>query len=142
MRTSNDRWTSPARPPTAADSQRITRFHQRGGGLLVARDHQDFMGCSVCALGDVGRAHFFHARNRFHVHKMPTAVLTSQSELLARRAARTSLFGSAPPGRWPPNDVGGSGGGPSAETQTSPLHRGGARGDPNQKLPHGRVHHL
>src|SRR6185437_94594 len=34
----------------------------RGGGLLVTRDHMD-LGCSVCALGGVGAAHFFHSKN-------------------------------------------------------------------------------
>jgi len=47
----------------AADCEGITRFHRRGGGLLVARDHQD-LGSSVCNLESVGGAHFFHSRNR------------------------------------------------------------------------------
>jgi len=47
----------------AADCAGITRFHRRGGGLLVTRDHQD-VGSSVCNLGTVGSAHFFHSRNR------------------------------------------------------------------------------
>jgi len=38
----------------------ISRFRKRGGGLLVTRDHQD-LGCSVCTLGGVGAAHFFHS---------------------------------------------------------------------------------
>lgn len=40
----------------------IGRFRDRGGGLLVARDHMD-LGCSVCELAQVGRAHHFHSRN-------------------------------------------------------------------------------
>ncbi len=44
---------------TFADCQGITRFHQRGGGLLTGRDHQD-LGSSLCTLGGVGGAHFFH----------------------------------------------------------------------------------
>ncbi len=40
----------------------ITRFRERGGGLLVTRDHQD-LGSSVCTIGGVGAAHFFHSRN-------------------------------------------------------------------------------
>jgi hypothetical protein len=40
----------------------ITRFRQRGGGLLVTRDHQD-LGSSICTIGGVGAAHFFHSRN-------------------------------------------------------------------------------
>ena len=47
---------------TAADCRGITRFRQRGGGVLATRDHQD-LGSSLCTLGGVGRAHFFHTRN-------------------------------------------------------------------------------
>jgi len=47
---------------TAADCQGISRFRRRGGGLLVARDHMD-LGSSVCTLGGVGAAHFFHSRH-------------------------------------------------------------------------------
>lgn len=46
----------------ADDCAGITRFRARGGGLLVTRDHMD-LGCSVCALGGVGRAHHFHSTN-------------------------------------------------------------------------------
>ena len=45
-----------------ADCQGITRFRQRGGGILSTRDHQD-LGSSLCTLGGVGRAHFFHSKN-------------------------------------------------------------------------------
>ena len=45
---------------TVADCQGITRFRQRGGGILATRDHQD-LGSSLCTLGGVGRAHFFHS---------------------------------------------------------------------------------
>lgn len=44
------------------DCRGITRFHQRGGGILTTRDHQD-LGSSLCTLGGVGRAHFFHSLN-------------------------------------------------------------------------------
>jgi len=44
---------------TPADCEGITRFRQRGGGVLAVRDHQD-MGSSLCHLGGVGLAHFFH----------------------------------------------------------------------------------
>jgi hypothetical protein len=47
---------------SAADCAGITRFHQRGGGVLSTRDHQD-LGSSICTLGGVGAAHFFHSRN-------------------------------------------------------------------------------
>ena len=44
------------------DCAAITRFRQRGGGLMVTRDHMD-LGSSVCALGGVGLAHNFHSKN-------------------------------------------------------------------------------
>ena len=47
---------------TVADCQGITRFRQRGGGIFTTRDHED-LGSSLCTLGGVGRAHFFHSRN-------------------------------------------------------------------------------
>ncbi len=47
---------------TVADCQGITRFRQRGSGILATRDHQD-LGSSLCTLGGVGRAHFFHTRH-------------------------------------------------------------------------------
>jgi hypothetical protein len=46
----------------AADCAAITRFWQNGGGLLVTRDHMD-LGKSVCSLGGVGLAHYFHGTN-------------------------------------------------------------------------------
>jgi hypothetical protein len=48
---------------TTPDCEGITRFHQRGGGILSTRDHQD-LGSSLCTLGGVGRAHFFHTKNQ------------------------------------------------------------------------------
>ena len=45
-----------------ADCRGITRFRQRGGGILTIRDHQD-MGSSLCTLGGVGAAHHFHSCN-------------------------------------------------------------------------------
>jgi hypothetical protein len=47
---------------TTADCQGITRFRQRGGGILSTRDHHD-LGSSLCTLGGVGRAHFFHSKH-------------------------------------------------------------------------------
>jgi hypothetical protein len=47
---------------TTADCQGITRFRQRGGGILSTRDHQD-LGSSLCTLGGIGRAHFFHSKH-------------------------------------------------------------------------------
>jgi hypothetical protein len=48
---------------SVADCQGITRFRQRGGGMLTTRDHQD-LGSSLCTLGGVGRAHFFHTKHQ------------------------------------------------------------------------------
>src|ERR1044072_3734237 len=48
---------------TVADCQGITRFRQRGGGILATRDHED-LGSSLCTLGGVGRAHFFHSQHQ------------------------------------------------------------------------------
>jgi hypothetical protein len=47
---------------TSGDCAGITRFRQRGGGILTTRDHQD-MGSSLCTLGGIGRAHFFQSKN-------------------------------------------------------------------------------
>ena len=48
---------------TAADCQGITRFHQNGGGIMATRDHAD-LGSSLCTLGGIGRAHFFHSQHQ------------------------------------------------------------------------------
>jgi hypothetical protein len=45
-----------------ADCSGITRFRQRGGGILSTRDHQD-MGSSLCSLGGIGAAHHFQTKN-------------------------------------------------------------------------------
>lgn len=47
---------------TAEDCAAITRFRKQGGGLMVTRDHMD-LGSSVCTLGGVGAAHYFHTKN-------------------------------------------------------------------------------
>ena len=44
------------------DCAAIGRFRRAGRGLLVTRDHMD-LGSSVCTLGGVGDAHFFHSKN-------------------------------------------------------------------------------
>jgi hypothetical protein len=46
---------------TAEDCAAITRFRASGRGLMVTRDHMD-LGSSLCALGGVGKAHYFHSR--------------------------------------------------------------------------------
>jgi len=48
---------------TKTDCEGITRFHQRGGGILTARDHQD-LGSSLCTLGGIGYANFFHSQHQ------------------------------------------------------------------------------
>lgn len=48
---------------SVADCQGITRFRQKGGGIFTTRDHQD-LGSSLCTLGGVGRAHFFHTQHQ------------------------------------------------------------------------------
>ena len=45
---------------TSEDCEAIGRFRESGRGLLVTRDHMD-LGSSVCTLGGVGNAHFFHS---------------------------------------------------------------------------------
>jgi hypothetical protein len=40
----------------------INRFHQGGRGVLVTRDHMD-LGCSICGLDRIGKAHYFHTHN-------------------------------------------------------------------------------
>ena len=47
---------------TVNDCEGITRFRQRGGGIMATRDHQD-LGISLCTLGGIGRAHFFHSKH-------------------------------------------------------------------------------
>jgi hypothetical protein len=47
---------------SVADCRGITRFRQRGGGIMATRDHQD-LGISLCTLGGIGRAHFFHSKH-------------------------------------------------------------------------------
>lgn len=48
---------------TEADCDAITRFRRSGRGLFVTRDHMD-LGSSLCTLGGVGQAHYFHSRHQ------------------------------------------------------------------------------
>jgi len=48
---------------SAQDCAGISAFRRRGGGVLATRDHQD-AGASICSLGGVGAAHYFHTRNQ------------------------------------------------------------------------------
>lgn len=49
---------------TPEDCEGIGRFHERGGGLMLTRDHMD-LGSSLCELeGRLGLAHHFHSRNK------------------------------------------------------------------------------
>lgn len=45
-----------------AECEALTRFRESGRGLLVTRDHQD-LGSSICKVGGIGAAHYFHSRN-------------------------------------------------------------------------------
>lgn len=46
---------------TEGDCEGITKFRQRGGGIFSTRDHQD-LGSSLCAVGGIGAAHYFHSK--------------------------------------------------------------------------------
>jgi hypothetical protein len=48
---------------TEEDCAAISRFRNSGRGLLVTRDHMD-LGSSVCTLGGIGNAHYFHSKHR------------------------------------------------------------------------------
>jgi hypothetical protein len=45
---------------TSADCAGITSFRKRGGGIFSTRDHFD-LGSSLCTLGGIGAAHYFHS---------------------------------------------------------------------------------
>ncbi|HTC82887.1 MAG TPA: hypothetical protein VK683_00975 [Rhizomicrobium sp.] len=47
---------------TAEDCEAVSRFRGAGRGLLVTRDHMD-LGSSICNLGGIGKAHYFHSLN-------------------------------------------------------------------------------
>jgi hypothetical protein len=48
---------------TPAECSSIARFHDAGGGLMLVRDHMD-LGSSLCNLGGVGLAHYFHTKQQ------------------------------------------------------------------------------
>ena len=48
---------------TEEDCAAISRFRASGRGLLVTRDHMD-LGSSVCTLGGIGKAHYFHSKQQ------------------------------------------------------------------------------
>ena len=47
---------------STVDCEGISRFRKRGGGIFSLRDHAD-LGSSLCTLGGIGAAHYFHSRN-------------------------------------------------------------------------------
>lgn len=47
---------------TPDDCAGISRFRKRGGGIFSTRDHND-LGSSLCTLGGIGAAHYFHSKN-------------------------------------------------------------------------------
>jgi hypothetical protein len=48
---------------TPEDCEGISRFRKGGRALLVTRDHMD-LGSSVCSLGGLGKAHYFHSHHQ------------------------------------------------------------------------------
>jgi hypothetical protein len=88
---------------TPQECAAISRFRERGSGLLVARDHMD-LGSSICALAGVGSANYFHNRNQ---HPDP------------RARVRDDPFTSAI--SWP-NFHSGANGDFQAVTPLEPLH--------------------
>jgi hypothetical protein len=48
---------------TKEECEAITRFRQSGRGILATRDHND-MGASMCTIGGVGAAHYFHSKHQ------------------------------------------------------------------------------
>ena len=48
---------------TPTECAGITRFRKRGGGIFSTRDHHD-LGSSICTIGGVGAAHYFHSKNQ------------------------------------------------------------------------------
>jgi hypothetical protein len=47
---------------SAKDMEGITKFRERGGGVLTARDHQDLGSC-LHLLGSIGKVNHFHTHN-------------------------------------------------------------------------------
>lgn len=47
---------------TAAECKALSNFRRAGGAIFATRDHQD-LGSSLCNLGGVGNAHYFHSVN-------------------------------------------------------------------------------
>lgn len=47
---------------SAAECAALSRFREHGGAIFATRDHQD-LGSSLCNLGGIGKAHYFHSEN-------------------------------------------------------------------------------
>lgn len=47
---------------SAAECAALSRFREHGGAIFTTRDHQD-LGSSICNLGGVGAAHYFHSEH-------------------------------------------------------------------------------
>lgn len=56
---------------TPDDCAGITRFRKSGRGIFSARDHND-MGSSLCTLGGIGAAHYFHSKQQDPDHTRNT----------------------------------------------------------------------
>ncbi len=48
---------------SAAECKALGAFRERGGAIFVTRDHQD-LGSSICSLGGIGKAHYFHSEQQ------------------------------------------------------------------------------
>ena len=48
---------------SSEDCAGITRFRKTGRGILSVRDHND-MGASMCTIGGIGPAHYFHSKQQ------------------------------------------------------------------------------
>jgi hypothetical protein len=47
---------------SAAECKALSDFRRGGGAIFATRDHQD-LGSSICDLGGIGKAHYFHSQN-------------------------------------------------------------------------------
>ena len=48
---------------SAAECKALSNFRENGGAIFATRDHQD-LGSSICNLGGIGKAHYFHTENQ------------------------------------------------------------------------------
>ena len=105
---------SPSIPATGSaeeDCAAIGRFRKSGRGLLVTRDHMD-LGSSVCTLGGIGDAHYFHSiqpgsrrrqatagRSLYDQHRLAEFPFRSEWRFPAHRDRRAGPSGAGQSGR-------------------------------------------